>query len=163
MIARRIHDPFKLHVVRIDQCWDYVSWFLSLSFSSFWKYGKWISWLAPTKTFCTIFEMSVFFFHSWYISVMTEFLFFALSSQLCSCYSYICFLLSIFVHLLLSYCFPFNLQVNALYIYSLVHVHPNNKVALCFSLSIGFTHPLIICQLLHKFKVASETFGPIWR
>jgi len=27
MIARRIHDPFKLHLVRVDQCWDFVRWF----------------------------------------------------------------------------------------------------------------------------------------
>ena len=160
MIARRIHDPFKLHVVRIDQCWDYVSWFLSLFLFllEIWKVdiviGAYQNILYHIWNEC-------FFFHSWYISVMTEFLFFALSSQLCSCYSYICFLLSIFVHLLLSYCFPFNLQENVLYIYSLAHVHPN-KVAPCFSLLIGFTHSLIICQLLHKFKAASETFGPIW-
>jgi hypothetical protein len=136
--------------------------FSGFSLSSFWKYRKWISWLAPIKTFCTILEMSFFFVHH-ISSVVTKLLFFQTFSPLCSCYSYIFFLLSIFVDLLLSNCFPFNLQVNALYIYSLAYVHPNNKVALCFSLSIGFTHSLTICQLLHMFVAASEIFRPKWR
>ena len=37
MIARRIHDPFKLHVVRVDQCWDYILWFLFLFLLEMWK------------------------------------------------------------------------------------------------------------------------------
>jgi hypothetical protein len=64
------------------------------------------------------------------------------------------------VHLLLSYCVPFDLQVTTLCIRSLAHVHPDKKVALCFSLPIGFAHTSIICQLLHKFVAASETFQP---
>jgi hypothetical protein len=55
-----------------------------------------------------------FFFVHHISSVVTKLLFFQTFSPLCSCYSYIFFLLSIFADLLLSYCFPFNLQVNAL-------------------------------------------------
>jgi hypothetical protein len=37
MITRIIHDPFKLQVVRVDQCWDFVFWFLFLFLLEIWE------------------------------------------------------------------------------------------------------------------------------
>jgi hypothetical protein len=106
MITRIIHDPFKLQVVRVDQCWDFVFWFLFLFLLEIWEVDIMIV-AYQNILYHIINDFFVPFIHE-ISSAITKLLFFQTFSPLCSCYSYICFLLSIFVDLLLSIVFLSN-------------------------------------------------------